>query len=226
MVLSALLLTLILYVVCVDVCSQIAMPGEQLPTAATATIDGEDDEPYEVEVVVDFGVAVPDSGYGYPALTASTVSTHNNSNTNSMPAAATVVPTAPAVGVSSSAQAKGSSGERELIRTPYMKTNSMRWLLLQSDLQLSEILRASVRWMAPWVSAGTKARVIACLTSVRTGQRTASFQRLQRSARRRQTRWRTTAMTLTVNMETHRSPRDLCARATDELPDAPAFWAI
>lgn len=54
---------------------EVAMPGEQLPqassAAATALEDG-DDGPYEVEVVVDFGVAVVD----YPTLTASNMMTH------------------------------------------------------------------------------------------------------------------------------------------------------
>ena len=70
---------------------EIAVPGEQLPTAAIAAI-GADEDPYEVEVVTDFSVAVMD----YPLLTASTVTAHasqgnsmsqgtsgyNNSNSN------------------------------------------------------------------------------------------------------------------------------------------------
>ena len=47
---------------------EVALPGEHLPQAssAVAIAEGEED-PYEVEVVVDFGVAVVE----YPALTAS-----------------------------------------------------------------------------------------------------------------------------------------------------------
>lgn len=53
---------------------EIALPGEDLPQAASAAaaIDA-DDSPYEVEVVVDFGVSVVE----YPALTASSVAAHS-----------------------------------------------------------------------------------------------------------------------------------------------------
>jgi hypothetical protein len=71
---------------------QIAMPGEDLPTAATAAIGG-DDAPYEVEVVVDFGVAAVE----YPTLTASTIGAHNaaTGRTNSTNATSAAVPAAP-----------------------------------------------------------------------------------------------------------------------------------
>lgn len=60
---------------------EVALPGEHLPQATSASIVDGEDGPYEVEVVVDFGVAVVE----YPALTASNVSAHAQ---HSSPAAA------------------------------------------------------------------------------------------------------------------------------------------
>jgi hypothetical protein len=55
------------------------VPGENLPAATSTAIGDDDDGPYEVEVVVDFGVA---SAVEYPALTASTVAAHRSRSTD------------------------------------------------------------------------------------------------------------------------------------------------
>ncbi len=65
---------------------EIALPGESLPHAITSTINADDGTPYEVEVVVDFGVqstAVPFAGIPTAPLIVSSASQDKNGRVHS-----------------------------------------------------------------------------------------------------------------------------------------------
>jgi hypothetical protein len=102
------------------------MPGEDLPTAATAAIGG-DDAPYEVEVVVDFGVAAVE----YPTLTASTIGAHNaaTGRTNSTNAASTALPVAPVAASPPQSQPKADPGTTDVVVDTVFSRSSLIFAL-------------------------------------------------------------------------------------------------